>query len=217
MSAPFIPANAAVHPARLTVQSSIPTIPCIIFNQLILPCYLLPMFACTEPRSVYTVYPACPETRRELRGKPRSTDQDLRLQFACSPVPLTPLFATHTSRPQITENPVTLSPFPATHTDIAPVSPVFATHTKTTGVYTNNSHSGTHPRSSAKRVSCSAPPLLGPPVTSHESPVTDSPPTCLPDRLPVPRTCILRTIGAILSLQQTFYGSPFLLFLCGRV
>jgi hypothetical protein len=60
---------------------------------------------------------------------------------------LSPLFATHTSRPQITENTTTLSPFLATHTDFAPVSPVFATHTKTTGVYTNSSRFGTeHPR-----------------------------------------------------------------------
>ncbi len=36
----------------------------------------------------------------------------------------------------------------------------------------------------------------------------------LPDRLPVPRTCIRRTIGANVSLEQTFYGSPFLLFSC---
>src|SRR5882672_10504461 len=33
-------------------------------------------------------------------------------------------------------------------------------------------------------------------------------------RLPVPTTCILRTIGANLSLQQTGCGSPFLLFFC---
>src|SRR6267142_3022010 len=44
--------------------------------------------------------------------------------------PLTPVFATLTSRPQITENPTTLSPF-------------LATHTKTTGVYTNSSQNGT--------------------------------------------------------------------------
>ncbi len=61
--------------------------------------------------------------------------------------PLTPLFATHMSRSQIAEYTTALSPLLATHTDFSPVSPVFATHTKTTGVYTNNSHSGTeHPR-----------------------------------------------------------------------
>jgi hypothetical protein len=187
----------AIHPASVAVQSSIPTIPCITFNQLILPCYLFPMFACTEPRSACTVYP-------ELQREPRSTNQNLRLEFACFPMPLTPLFATHMSRPQITENPTALSPF-------------LATHTKTTGVYTNNSHfgsprvssRGTFSSSYAKSVRRSAHPLLSPPVTSHESSAT-----CLPDRLPVPRTCILRTIGAILSLQQTFYGSPFLLFFC---
>jgi hypothetical protein len=49
-------------------------------------------------------------------------------------------------------------------------------------VYTNNSHFGSPPvsskgtfsSSSAKSVRRSAPPLLSPPVTSHESPVTDS-------------------------------------------
>jgi hypothetical protein len=114
--------TGTVHPASVAVQSSIPTIPCIIFNQLILPCYLFPLFACTEPRSA---------------------NQNLSLQFTLGPVPLTPLFATHRSSTQATENPNTLSPFLATHTDLSPVSPVFATHMKTVGVYTNNSHSGT--------------------------------------------------------------------------
>ena len=114
--------TGTVHPASVAVQSSIPTIPCIIFNQLILPCYLFPMFACTEPRSA---------------------NQNLSLQFTLGPVPLTPLFATHRSSTQATENPNTLSPFLATHTDLSPVSPLFATHTKTVGVYTNNSYSGT--------------------------------------------------------------------------
>ena len=57
--------------------------------------------------------------------------------------PISPLFATHSGCPQITENKPALSPLLATHTDFAPVSPVFATHTKTTGVYINNSYSGT--------------------------------------------------------------------------
>src|SRR5882724_5005171 len=56
---------------------------------------------------------------------------------------VTPLFATHTSCWQIAENTTALSSLLATHTDLSPVSPVFATHTKTTGVCTNNSHSGT--------------------------------------------------------------------------
>src|SRR6266481_9528503 len=76
--------------------------------------------------------------------KPRNANQNLRLQFTCSPITLTPLVATHTKCSQITENTNTLSPAFATHTDFAPVTPVFATHTKTTGVCTNNSHSGTH-------------------------------------------------------------------------
>src|SRR5882724_4471371 len=77
--------------------------------------------------------------------EPRSAHQNPRLQFTCPPFPLTPLLATHTNCSQITENTNTLSPAFATHTDSSSVSPVFATHTKTTGVYTNNSHSGTHP------------------------------------------------------------------------
>src|SRR6266404_5624622 len=81
-----------------------------------------PLFACTELRSA---------------------NQNLSLQFTLGPVPLTPLFATHRSSTQATENPNTLSPFLATHTDLSPVSPLFATHTKTVGVYTNNSYSGT--------------------------------------------------------------------------
>src|SRR5882724_2665220 len=81
-----------------------------------------------------------------VHTEPRSANQNLRLQFTCSPITLTPLVATHTRCSQITENTNTLSPAFATHADFAPVTPVFATHTKTTGVYTNNSHSGTHPR-----------------------------------------------------------------------
>ena len=92
-------------------------------------------------------------------------------------------------------------------------------------VYTNNSHFGS-PRVLSRgtfllviwqeRASvCTS----APESTSHQARITthESQVTCLPDRLPVPRTCILRTIGAILSLQQTFSGSLFLLFLCGRV
>src|SRR5712671_4681099 len=63
--------------------------------------------------------------------------------FARPPISVSPLFATHTSRSQTTENSSALSPLLATHTDFVAVTPVFATHTKTTGVYTNNSHSGT--------------------------------------------------------------------------
>src|SRR6266850_2750365 len=58
------------------------------------------------------------------------------------PIPLTPLFATHTSCSQITENTIALCP-------------LFATHAKTTGVYTNNSHSGTRFSSSPKIVALS--------------------------------------------------------------
>src|SRR5882724_5532625 len=68
------------------------------------------------------------------------------------PLSVSPLFGTHTSRQQITENTNTLSPAFATHTDFAPVTPVFATHTKTTGVCTYNSHSGT--RSYPSRLLC---------------------------------------------------------------
>ncbi len=185
------------------------------------------MFACTEPRSA---------------------NQNLSLQFTLGPVPLTPLFAIHRSSTQVTENPNTLSPFLATHTDLSPVSPLFATHTKTAGVYTNNSHSGTSSSSSPKSAGLSFHALTNCPLfvtekqllhfhalmnyysrnsfilifmhrmggvggTSHESPVTS-----LPHQLPVPRTCILRTIGANFSLQQTGYGSTIPSFhLSGRV
>src|SRR6266403_608735 len=67
-----------------------------------------------------------------VHTEPRSANQNLRLQFTCPPITLTPLVATHTKCSQITENTNTLSP-------------AFATHADTTGVYTNNSHSGTHP------------------------------------------------------------------------
>src|SRR6266481_4628427 len=70
-----VASTGTVHPASVAVQSSIPTIPCIIFNQLILPCYLFPLFACTELRSA---------------------NQNLSLQFTLGPVPVSPLFATHT-------------------------------------------------------------------------------------------------------------------------
>jgi hypothetical protein len=86
--------------------------------------------------------------------EPRSANQNPRLGFSrptldaaplflCPPSSISPLFATHTSCPQIPENTITLSPFLATHTGFAPVSPVFATHTKTIGVCSNNSHSET--------------------------------------------------------------------------
>src|SRR5882724_1194275 len=79
---------------------------------------------------------------------------------AASPTTVSPLFATHTSHPQFTENTQTLSPAFATHTDFAAVSLVFATHTKTTGVYTNSSRFGTRPstlRFSASTLSGSLP------------------------------------------------------------
>ena len=82
------------------------------------------------------------------------------LPFYKHPAPISPLFATLRSRPQITENTDTLSPFLAAHTDFSPVSPVFATHTKTAGVYTNNSHSGTHPLLSFLRLLLLAPSQL---------------------------------------------------------
>jgi hypothetical protein len=73
-----------------------------------------------------------------------------RLMACVCLLPLSPLFATHTRCSQLAENSNTLSPAFATHTDLSPASPVFATHTKTTGVYPNNSHSGTHAPSSLK-------------------------------------------------------------------
>src|SRR6267142_7023383 len=50
--------------------------------------------------------------------------------------PLTPVFATLTSRPQITENPTTLSPFLATHTDSpSPNSFICHSYENNRGVY----------------------------------------------------------------------------------
>src|SRR6266850_6119871 len=83
------------------------------------------------------------------------TNHDPGSLISFPPISLTPLFATHTNCSQITENTTALSPFLATHTDLLRVSPVFATHTKTTGVHTNNSHSGTRFSSSPKIVALS--------------------------------------------------------------
>src|SRR6266850_1467196 len=96
-----------------------------------------PVFVYTESRSA-NQYP-CRSTSR-APSAPFSLYLCHRDENA---VAVTPLFATHTSRPQISENTTALSPFLATHTDLSPVSPVFATHTKTGGVYTNSSHFGT--------------------------------------------------------------------------
>jgi hypothetical protein len=56
---------------------------------------------------------------------------------------VSPLFATLTSRPQLTENKSTLSPFFATLTASAPVTSVFATLTQTPRVYYISSRSET--------------------------------------------------------------------------
>jgi len=54
-------------------------------------------------------------------------------------------FATLTSRPQIIENGTYFKSFPCHSYRLVTRKPCIATHTKTTGVYTNNSHSGTWP------------------------------------------------------------------------
>jgi len=130
------------------------------------------MFAYGEPRTVHTVYPACPESRREPRSAMHQSNRSASLILPPTrpldfhhrrenPVTVCPLFATHTDRSQITENPATLSPFLATHTDLSPVSPVFATHTKTAGCMPT--------------IPISELASLLPPVTSHKSPVTSMP------------------------------------------
>src|SRR5882672_12207966 len=86
-----------------------------------------PVFVYTEPRSA-NQYPCrstslAPSAPFSLYLCHRDENADA----------VTPLFATHTSRPQISENTTALSPFLATHTDLSPVSRVFATHTKTGG------------------------------------------------------------------------------------
>ena len=66
-----------------------------------------------------------------------------QLLFYKQTASISPLFATLTSRPQLTENTSTLSSFLATLTASAPVSPVFATLTKSAGCHFVSSHSGT--------------------------------------------------------------------------
>src|SRR6266403_1644373 len=119
------------------------------------------MFVYGEPRTVHTVYPACPESRREPRSAIHQPNRSASLTLAP---------ALSLSYCQRRENFIAVSPFFATHTDLSPVSLVFATHTKTTGVYTSNSHSGT--------------PTPLPPVTSHKSPVTLMP--CRPRIMSAP-------------------------------
>ncbi len=56
--------------------------------------------------------------------------------FARPPISVSPLFATHTSRSQTTENSSALSPLLATHTDFVPVTPVFGhSYENSRGVY----------------------------------------------------------------------------------
>jgi len=86
-----------------------------------------PVFVYTEPRSA-NQYP-----RRSTSLAPSAPFSLYLCHRDENAVAVTPLFATHTSRPQISENTTALSPFLATHTDLSPVSPVFATHTKTGG------------------------------------------------------------------------------------
>src|SRR6266403_5593904 len=130
------------------------------------------MFVYGEPRTVHTVYPACPESRREPRSAIHQPNRSASLTLApalslsyCHRrenfIAVSPLFATHTDRSQITENPATLSPFLATHTDLSPISLVFATHTKTAGCMPT--------------IPISELASLLPPVTSHKSPVTSMP------------------------------------------
>src|SRR6266850_235267 len=98
--------------------------------------------------------------RRSIPLASAALRQPRFLHCVASPTTVSPLFATHTSHPQFTENTNALSPAFATHADFAAVSPVFATHTKTTGVYTNSSRFGTRPstlRFSASTLSGSLP------------------------------------------------------------
>ena len=115
-----------VNPAPAAVRLPILAFPCIILNQLLPVCYsptCLPIkiLRLRLTRPTLNVVPPFPHPFNSV----------------------SPLFATHTTRSQITENTVALSCLFATHTDFAPVTPLFATHTKTTEVCANNSHSGT--------------------------------------------------------------------------
>jgi hypothetical protein len=64
---------------------------------------------------------------------PSESSGPTQLLFYKQNATVSPLFATLTSRPQLTENTTTLSPFPATLTAYAAVTPVFATLTQTAG------------------------------------------------------------------------------------
>ena len=102
------------------------------------------------------------------------------------------LFATLTSHSQITENRATLSLLFATHTGCVPVSPVFATHTKTTGVYTNNSHSGTRPTPSRDEKPVAA--------SSLESVFTNCD-GCNPFRMRIYKNCRVSLVFSHLNLK----------------
>ena len=65
---------------------------------------------------------------------PSKCSGSFQLLFYKQSPSVSPLFATLTSRPQLTEKTATLSLFLATHTASSPVTPVFATLTKTAGV-----------------------------------------------------------------------------------
>jgi len=72
--------------------------------------------------------------RQAVLLTPLESSGPLQLPFRQHPVPLTPLFATLTSFPQLAENKSALTPFPTALTAPAPVTPVFATLTQTAGV-----------------------------------------------------------------------------------
>src|SRR6266850_8377726 len=57
-----------------------------------------PVFACLEPRSVCTVYPACPELGRELRGEPRSAATQPRTALTSLPTACTRPRGSHSRR-----------------------------------------------------------------------------------------------------------------------
>src|SRR2546422_659052 len=60
--------------------------------------YTEPRSACTEPRSVSTVHPACPELGRKLRGEPRSAATQPRTVLTSLPTACTPPRRSHSHR-----------------------------------------------------------------------------------------------------------------------
>src|SRR6266404_5945387 len=104
--------------------------------------------------------------------------------------PLTPVFATLTSRPQITENPTTLSPFLATHTDCPfPNSFICHSYENNRGVYQ------LFPK-------WNAPSPASAPNTPPSTRKTSTKPTLLPPSSETPRNSVLLSLSTAPSANS---------------